>query len=202
MSSGDLKLEIESIPEGLYKIISREKVQGILGSWKSNPMRMPYIAKVTVNIGVGESGERLQRAVKLLERLTGRKPVPRAAKRSIREFGVKRGENIAAMVTLRGRDAEEFLRRVFEGVGWRVKASSFDDYGNFSIGIREYLVLPGAKYDAEIGIFGMDVSVAMERKGYRVMRRRRARSSIPRRHRVSREEAMIFIALKYNVNIS
>ncbi|HWQ17866.1 MAG TPA: 50S ribosomal protein L5 [Sulfolobales archaeon] len=199
MSGEELKLE--SIPESIYKIVPRERVQEILESWKSNPMRMPYIAKVTVNIGVGESGERLQKAIQLLERLTGRKPVPRAAKRSIREFGVRRGENIAAMVTLRRRDAEDFLKKVFEGVGMRVKASSFDENGNLSIGLKEYLVLPGAKYDAEIGIFGMDVAITMERKGYRVMRRRRARSSIPRRHRVSKEEAMVFIALKYNVNI-
>jgi len=199
MSEKELKLE--SIPESIYKIIPRERVQEILESWKSNPMRIPYIAKVTVNIGVGESGERLQKAIQLLERLTGRKPVPRATKRSIREFGVRRGENIAAMVTLRRRDAEDFLKKVFEGVGMRVKASSFDENGNLSIGLKEYLVLPGAKYDAEIGIFGMDVAITMERKGYRVMRRRRARSSIPRRHRVSKEEAMVFIALKYNVNI-
>ncbi len=197
--SGELKLE--SLPESIYKIMSRERVQEILEAWRSNPMRIPYIAKVTVNIGVGESGERLQKAMQLLERLTGRKPVPRAAKRSIREFGVRRGENIAAVVTLRRRVAEEFLRKVFEGIGFRVKASSFDEYGNLSVGIKEYLVLPGAKYDAEIGIYGMDIAITMERKGYRVMRRRRARSRIPRRHRVSREEAMLFLSLKYNVNI-
>jgi len=196
---GDIKPE--SLPKGVLEIIPIDRINKILEDWKSNPMRIPYIAKVTINIGVGESGERLQKALTLLERLTGRKPVPRAAKKTIREFGVRRGENIAAVVTLRKRDAEEFLKRVLEGVGWRVRASNFDEYGNFSIGIKEYLVLPGAKYDAEIGIFGMDVAVTLERKGYRVARRRRARSTIPRRHRVTREEAMLLLALKYNVNI-
>jgi large subunit ribosomal protein L5 len=199
MMLGDIKPE--SLPKGILEISSIDKINKILEDWRSNPMRIPYIAKVTINIGVGESGERLQKAITLLERLTGRKPVPRAAKRTIREFGVRRGENIAAVVTLRKRDAEDFLKRVLEGVGWRVKASSFDEYGNFSIGIKEYLVLPGAKYDAEIGIFGMDVAVTLERKGYRIARRRRARSTIPRRQKVSREEAMLLLALKYNVNI-
>jgi large subunit ribosomal protein L5 len=194
-------LKPENLPKGLLEIVPLERINKILESWRSNPLRIPYIAKVTVNIGVGESGEKLQKAMILLERLTGRKPVPRAARRTIREFGVRRGENIAAIVTLRKRDAEEFLKRVLEGIGWRIRASSFDEYGNFSIGIKEYLVLPGTKYDAEIGIFGMDVSATLERKGYRVIRRRRARSTIPRRHRVSREEAMLLLALKYNVNI-
>lgn len=199
MNLGEVKLE--SLPKGLLELVPAERISKIIEDWRSNPMRIPYVAKVTINIGVGESGERLQKAITLLERLTGRKPVPRAAKRTIREFGVRRGENIAAVVTLRKRDAEEFLKRVLEGIGWRLRASSFDEYGNFSIGVKEYLVLPGAKYDAEIGIFGMDVSVTLERKGYRVMRRRRARSTVPRRHRVSREEAMLLMALKYNVNI-
>jgi len=195
------EVKLESLPKGILELIPGERISKILEEWRSNPMRIPYVAKVTVNIGVGESGEKLQRAITLLERLTGRKPVPRAAKRTIREFGVRRGENIAVVVTLRKRDAEEFLKKVLEGVGWRVRVSSFDSYGNFSIGVKEYLVLPGARYDAEIGIFGMDVSATLERKGYRVMRRRRARSKIPKRHRVSREEAMLLLALKYNVNI-
>ncbi len=199
MNRGEVKLE--SLQKGLLELVPAERISKIIEDWRSNPMRIPYVAKVTINIGVGESGERLQKAITLLERLTGRKPVPRAAKRTIREFGVRRGENIAAVVTLRKRDAEEFLKRVLEGIGWRLRASSFDEYGNFSIGVKEYLVLPGAKYDAEIGIFGMDVCVTLERKGYRVMRRRRARSTVPRRHRVSREEAMLLMALKYNVNI-
>lgn len=201
MSSWLDQVDLDKAQASLGDAVSKERLFQIVETWKSNSMRIPYIAKVTVNIGVGESGERLQKAMTLLERLTGAKPVPRAAKRSIREFGIKRGENIAAVVTLRRAAAEDFLRRVLEGIGWRIRASSFDDNGNFSIGVKEYLILPGARYDAEIGIFGMDVSITLERKGYRVVRRRRARSRIPRRHRVSREEAMAYMALKYNVSI-
>lgn len=169
--------------------------------WEKNPMLKPILAKVTVNIGVGESGERLQKAKKVLEMLTGQKPIPRKAKRTIKEFGIHRGENIAVMVTLRGQKAIEFLKKAFEAVGWRIKASSFDSFGNFAFGIKEHISLPGVKYDPEIGIFGMDVCVTIERPGFRVMRRKRARSHIPSRHRVSKEEAIEFIAKEFGVTV-
>ncbi|MGC9009196.1 MAG: 50S ribosomal protein L5 [Sulfolobales archaeon] len=173
----------------------------MINKWKKNPMTIPYIAKVTVNISTGESGEKLMKAMKLLEQITGAKPVPRRAKKTIREFNVKRGENIATIVTLRGEAADNFLRRVFQGIGGRVNEKAFDPYGNVSLGIREHLIIPGTRYDPEIGIFGMDIAITLEKKGYRVSKRRRKRSRIPRRHRVSREEAMLLLTLKYNISI-
>lgn len=160
--------------------------------WESNPMLRPRISKVTVNIGVGESGERLQKAATILEMLTSQKPSYRRAKKSIKEFGIRRGEPIAVVVTLRGERALKFLNLVLDAVGRRVRRSSFDDYGNVSIGIKEHIIIPGVKYDPDLGIFGMDVAVTLERPGYRVMRRRRKRTSIPRRHRISRDEAVAF----------
>ena len=169
--------------------------------WAKNPMLKPRIVKVTVNIGVGGSGDRLHKAMKVLEMLTGQKPVPRKARRTIKEFGIHRGENIAAMVTLRGKRAIEFLNKAFDAVGRRIKASSFDNFGNFSFGIKEHISIPGVKYDPEIGIFGMDVCVTIERPGFRIMRRRRAKSKVPLRHRVSKEEAIEFISKEFDVTI-
>ena len=191
--------KVESLNDSIYNHIPKNIVDDIIARWKSNIMLIPYIAKVTVNIGVGESGERLHKAAELLENLTDSKPVFRRAKRTIRDFGIRRGENIAVMVTLRKDKAESFLEKVFEGVGRRVKYASFDNFGNLSLGIREHLILPGTKYDPEIGIFGMDVSITIERKGYRVFRRKIKRSTIPIRHRVKREEGALFLALKYNL---
>ncbi len=178
-----------------------DPVSRILGRWSSNPMLEPRIAKVVVNMGVGSSGERLEKAARLLEQLTGQKPSFRRAKRTIKEFNIKRGEPIAVVVTLRGARATDFLERALAAIGRRIKYSSFDDYGNVSFGIREHIMLPGAKYDPEIGIFGMDITVKLERPGYRVMRRRRCRSTIPRRHRVSREEAAVFFVTKLGVKV-
>ncbi|RLE96433.1 MAG: 50S ribosomal protein L5 [Thermoprotei archaeon] len=158
-----------------------------------HPMRRVFIGKVVVHIGVGESGERLARAAKVLEELTGQKPTFRKAKRTIKEFGIKRGENIACMVTLRGEKAYEFLKKALAAVDYKIKESSIDERGNFAFGIKEHIHIPGARYDPAIGIFGMDVIVALERPGYRVARRRRRRSSIGKNHYVTKEEAIQFI---------
>ena len=178
-----------------------EKVQEIVKRWEEQPMLKPRLAKVTVNIALGEGGERLEKAYNLLQELTGQKPIKRAAKRTIRQFGIRRGENIAVMVTLRGERAINFLKRVLEAVGWRIKASSFDEFGNVGFGIREHIQIPGTRYDPRVGIFGMDVILTIERPGYRVARRRRTRSKIPRRHRVTKEEGMVFLAKEFGVSI-
>jgi len=168
---------------------------------QENRMRSIKIAKVTVNIGVGESGERVQRAYQLLQELTGVKPVYTRARKTIREFGVRKGTNIGVKVTLRRGKALEFLRRALEAVGYRLKASSFDDYGNVSFGIAEHVSVPGTRYDPEVGIFGMDICITLERPGYRVMRRRVKRVGVPRRHRVKREEAIEFLKRELGVTV-
>lgn len=181
--------------------VSEEEIEAVIKKWEANPMLKPRIAKVVVNIGVGESGERLRRAEKILEELTGQKPSMRRAKRTIKEFGIRKGEPIAVMVTLRREKALNFLNRALEAIGRRMKASSFDDFGNVSFGIAEHIILPGVKYDPNIGVFGMDIAISLERPGYRVMRRRVKKSRIPRRHRVSRVEAIAFFVKELGVRV-
>ena len=159
----------------------------------NHPMRRVFIGKVVVNMAVGESGERLAKAAALLEKLTGQKPSLRRAKRTIKEFGIKKGENIACVVTLRGQKAVDFLKKALEAVNNTIKESSIDKHGNFAFGVEEHILLPGVKYDPEVGIYGFDVIVALERPGFRVARRRRKRSKIPSKQRVTKEEAKRFI---------
>lgn len=186
----------------MYLILTSEKINEYIAKWEKNPMVKPRIAKVTVNISVGAATERLNSAIKVLEELTGQKPVPRRAKRTIKDFGIRKGENIAAIVTLRKQKAINFLTKLFNVLGNRLNASCFDQYGNFSIGIKEHIVFPGIKYDPEIGIFGMDIAVTIEKPGYRIIKRKRCRRKhIPLRHRVSREEAMIYIHKEFGVEI-
>jgi large subunit ribosomal protein L5 len=168
---------------------------------QKNFMRRIILDKVTVNIGLGESGERLQKAYQLLQDLTGAKPVYTKARKSIREFGVRKGAPIGVKVTLRGEKAVEFLKKALAAVNYRIKASSFDDYGNVGFGITEHVLIPGTRYDPEVGIFGMDVVLTLIRPGYRVMRRRRKYTRIPKRHRVTKEEAMEFLKQSFNVAI-
>ncbi|MEB3773721.1 MAG: 50S ribosomal protein L5 [Desulfurococcales archaeon] len=180
--------------------IPPEEVSRILEEWKRNPMRKPRIAKVTVNISIGYSGDRLQKAAKVLEELTGQKPVFRKAKRTIRAFGVRKGENIAVMVTLRRERALEFLKKALEAVGYTLKASSIDEHGNIAFGIEEHILIPGVKYDPEVGTLGMDVILTIERPGHRIVRRKRQRKNhIPRRHRVTKEETMVLLNQLFGV---
>lgn len=167
----------------------------------SEPMREPRICKVVVNITAGESGEPLNRAMTILERLTGQRPCTRKAKKTIRTFGIRRGEPIACIVTLRGARAEGFLRRALDAVGNRIPPKSFDSNGNVAFGIREHIDIPGTRYDPGLGIVGMDVMVAVEHPGYRVARRRRARSKVGQRQRVTKEEAMEFIKSRFGTEV-
>ncbi|MCI2414626.1 MAG: 50S ribosomal protein L5 [Candidatus Aramenus sp.] len=166
-----------------------------------NPMQGVKLAKVTVNIGLGESGERLEKAYKLLEELTGAKPVYTKAKKSIKEFNIRKGQPIGVMVTLRGERSKEFLKKVLSAVNFRLKASSFDNVGNVSFGIAEHVIIPGTRYDPEVGIFGMDIAITLEKPGYRVQRRKRKRSKIGPKQRVSKEEAMNFLRETFGVTI-
>ncbi|WP_297523325.1 50S ribosomal protein L5, partial [Thermococcus sp.] len=100
--------------------------EAILADWEAHPMRKPRIAKLTINIGVGESGERLTKAETLLERLVGQKPIRRRAKQTNRDFGIRRGEPIAVKVTLRGERAYNMLDRLLEAVDRKLKAGNFD----------------------------------------------------------------------------
>ncbi len=169
---------------------------------KKNPMRILRLEKVVVNMAVGKSGDRLQKSGEVLKELTGGKPSLRKARDTIREFEIREGENIAAVVTLRGAPAREFLQRALEAVGKKLKASSFDDYGNVSFGVKEHIDIPGARYDPDLGIFGMDVTAVVARPGSRVARRRRERGKIPRNHRVHGREASDFLRKEFGIQVA
>ncbi|RLF08596.1 MAG: 50S ribosomal protein L5 [Thermoprotei archaeon] len=164
-------------------------------------MRRIKVGKVVVNMAVGASGERLMKAAQVLEKLTGQRPSFRKAKKTIKDFGIRKGENIACMVTLRGEKALDFLKRALAAVDFKLKRSSFDPFGNFAFGVREHISLPGVKYDPMLGIFGFDVCVSLERPGYRVERRRRRRSKVGKEHRVTREEAWEFVERELGVTL-
>jgi len=166
-----------------------------------NPMKQIKIGKVVVNISVGASGEPLDKAMTILRQITGQEPCQRVAKQTIRQWGIRKSEPMACLVTLRGERADDFLQRAFRAVRNRVNPHSFDKNGNFAFGIREHIDIPGTRYDPNLGITGMDVNVTLERPGYRINRRKRAQSKVGSAHRVTPEESMTFIAEKYGVKV-
>jgi len=168
---------------------------------KQNPMHQIRIEKVTVNIAVGKSGEPLEKAKKVLQQITDQTPCPRNAKRTVKDWGIRKGEPISCVVTLRGKKSESFLRRAMEAVGNKLSESCFDDHGNFAFGIKEHIEIPGTKYIPELGIFGMDVNVTLERPGYRVKRRAMKTSTVGKGHIITRQEAIEFAAKKLQAAI-
>jgi len=165
-----------------------------------NPMQQIIIEKVTLNIGVGEAGDKLTKAMRLLNTISGAVPVGTTSEKRIPTWGVRPNVSIACKVTVRGKKAEELLGRLFVGVDKKIKESKFDKYGNLSFGVPEYINIPNVPYDVEVGIIGLDVSVTLERAGFRVGRRR-MKNKIPARHRISKEEAVKFIQEKYNIEV-
>jgi large subunit ribosomal protein L5 len=166
-----------------------------------NPMKKIKIGKVVVNISVGQSGQPLSNAMQILGSVTGQTPNQRAAKQSIRPWGIRKGEPMACAVTLRGEKADEFLHKAFTAIRHELNPRSFDKDGNFAFGIKEHIDIPGTRYDPQMGIIGMDVAVALERAGYRVSRRKRARSKVGTSHRITPEEAREFISKTYDVKM-
>ena len=175
--------------------------EAIIKTWEEHPMLKPRIEKVVVNLNVGKSGEPLEKANKVLKEITGQTPVKRKAKKTIRDFGIREGESIAVMVTLRKQKAIDFLKKVLPVVDNKVSKNSFDVRGNFAFGLKEHIEIPGVKYDPDIGIFGMDVCVTVNRPGQRVKIRRKEKQSIGRKHTLTPEESIVFIKQTLGVQI-
>jgi large subunit ribosomal protein L5 len=164
-------------------------------------MRRINIDKLVINVGVGKSGEPIEKAKRALLELTSRQPAVRGAKKTVRDFGIHKGEPIGVVVTLRRGPAIEFLKRVIAAKRNLLKMSSFDNYGNVSLGIHEHIDIPGTKYNPEIGIFGMDINIVLSRPGYRIARKSRKSSKIGKTHRINREEAIEFFKQEYGVEV-
>jgi large subunit ribosomal protein L5 len=173
----------------------------ILKRWEKQPMLKPRIEKVVVNLSVGKSGEPLEKASKVLKELTNQTPVKKKAKKSIRDFGLRKGEAIACVVTLRRQAAIDFLKKVMPVVDNKISRSSFDRQGNFAFGIKEHIEIAGVKYDPDVGIFGMDVCVSVNRPGNRVKIRRKHKAHIGSKHLLTPEESITFVKQTLGVEI-
>ncbi|TXT65946.1 MAG: 50S ribosomal protein L5 [Promethearchaeota archaeon] len=169
-------------------------------NWK-NPMKKPYLEKIVLNIGVGSGGEELERAATVLETISGKQPKKTLSRKNIKEFNLRKGRPIGVKVTVRGKEAEELLKRLLIVHNNRIKRTSFDDYGNFGFGITEHIAIPRVEYDTLIGIWGLDVTGRIVRPGMRVKYRRVHKAKIPQDHYVSREEAKYFLEKFFDVRI-
>lgn len=169
--------------------------------WEEQPMLKPRIEKVVVNLNVGKSGEPLEKATHVLKELTDQNPVKRNAKNTIRDFGIRKGEPIACTVTLRKERAIDFLKKVLPVVENKISRSSFDEQGNFAFGLKEHIEIAGVKYDPDVGIFGMDVCVSVNRPGNRVKIRRKQKAHVGHTHVLTPDESVAFVKQTLGVEI-
>jgi len=167
----------------------------------TNPMKKPFLEKVVLNIGVGAGGEELERAVTVLQTISGKTPVKTLSKKNVKEFNLRIGRPIGTMVTVREQHAEKLLKRLFVVNNDKMLKKSFDNFGNFGFGITEHITIPGVEYDNVIGIWGLDVVGRIVRPGMRVKFRRKSKAKVPKHHYVSRIEAQYFLKNKFGVEI-
>lgn len=166
-----------------------------------NPMREIKIEKVTLNLGCGDDKDKIERATKLLAMLSESKPVVTKSKRR-NTFNIPKGKPLGVMVTMRGKKAEELFRKVLQANDNKVKASQFDKDGNFNIGVKEYIDLPGIKYNYEVGMLGLNVSVTVKRAGYGIKDRRVHKGKISKKHKINKEESIEWIKKAFNVEVA
>jgi large subunit ribosomal protein L5 len=166
-----------------------------------NTMREIQIEKVVVNIGVGEAGEKLIKAETVLKLITGRKSIRTQSKTTNKDLGIRAGMPLGCKVTMRGPETVTFLKEAFWTKDNKIADYSFDPEGNFSFGIADYTDFKGQKYNPDIGIFGMDISVTLTRKGRRIKNRKRAKAKIPKHHKITPTEAKNFVKTKLSVEV-
>jgi len=156
-------------------------------------MRKIKIEKVVLSIG--GTGDNLEKGVKLLEILSGKKPAKMKSKKRIPSLEVRPKLEVGAMVSIR-KNAEEFLKKMLATIDNILKKKQISE-NNFSFGIKEYIEIPGTEYQRDIGIMGLDVTIVFKRAGKRVKLKKIKKGKVPKRQRISEEEIIRFMKEKF-----
>jgi large subunit ribosomal protein L5 len=162
------------VSSGLRQRYEEEAVPALVKEFDyQNPMQVPRLTKITVNIGLGEAltnSKAVEAAVADMTTITGQKPVVTKAKRSIAQFKIREGNTIGVKVTLRGQRMWDFLERLTRLALPRIRdfrgvpSKSFDGRGNYSLGLREQLAFPEIDYDKIDRLRGLEMTVVTTAK--------------------------------------
>lgn len=165
-----------------------------------NPMKQIRVEKVTLNIGAGKDSKLLEKGMKLIKNITGTDPVKTITQKRIPGWGLRPGLPIGCKLTIRGAEAEKLIKRLLVAKDNNLSPKNFDDAGNISFGIPEYIDIDGAEYDPEIGIIGLQACITLTRPGYRI-RFRNIRPQKLKKQRIVRDEAVAFMQDKFKTSV-
>lgn len=165
-------------------------------------MKRIEIEKMTLNVGAGKDPKKLEKGVLLLKHLTGIEPVKTVTQKRIPTWGLRPGLPIGCKITIRDKKMiKELLARLLKAKNNALQESQYDNEGNISFGIHEYIDVPGVQYNPEVGIMGFQICITLKRPGFRVKNRKVKKSNIKRSHRISREEAVEFMKKEFQTEI-
>ncbi|MBS3146144.1 50S ribosomal protein L5 [Candidatus Woesearchaeota archaeon] len=168
---------------------------------KENKMRDIRIEKITLNIGTGQPGDKLDKAVILLQTIAQQKPIKTKTMKRIPTWGLRPRLEIGCKVTIRGKKAELLLSRLLDAIDHSLAFRNFDNKGNLSFGIPEYIDIPNTQYNPQIGIIGLEAAITFQRKGYRISKRRYKKIRIPISHQITQEDSINFLKNKFQVRL-
>jgi len=155
-----------------------------------NKMREIKLEKVVISCAA--TGTDLDKAVRLLELLSKRKPQRVASTKRIPSFGVRPGLEVGTNVTLRGSSASQLLKKLLGAINNTIRKRQVSE-NHLSFGIHEYIEIPGVEYQRDIGIRGLNVTIVFCRAGLRVKRKKIKRGKVPSKQFVSKEEIIKYM---------
>ena len=164
-----------------------------------NVMREPSIEKMVIHCGGID--DKLERSVKLLEKMTKEKVFIKKSTKRIPDFGISPGKKSGCKVTIRDKEKiTQFLRRFFSAIDNKLSGRAFTE-NQLCFGIKEYIEVPGLEYDRDIGILGFEVMLVFKRAGKRVNLRKRKAGKFPHRQQVTPQEIKEFMIKHFKVRV-
>lgn len=165
-----------------------------------NPMQQIKVEKLTLNVGAGKDAKLLEKGIKVITSIAGTAPVKTITQKRIPGWGLRPGLPIGCKLTLRGEQAQKLIPRLLVAKENKLSNKNFDEAGNISFGIPEYIDIEGAEYDPKIGIIGLQACITLSRPGYRI-KTRRIRPQKVKKQRVNREDAVAFMNEKFQTKV-
>ena len=167
-----------------------------------NIMKSIRIEKITLNIGAGKDQAKLEKGIILLKTITGVEPVKTKTNKRIPAWNLRPGLPIGCKLTLRNQaQIKDLLTRFLQANDNILNERNFDEHGNISFGIHEYINIPEVKYNPDIGIIGFEVNITLERAGFRIKRRRNQKKKIHKKHAINKSESIEFMKKEFNITM-